>query len=329
MGLFSSIGGILGGIGGAVLGGPVGAVIGSGLGGSVGGAVEANKANKSAQGYYNEQMSFAQQQAQFQQDYARNAIQWRIEDAKKAGIHPLAALGVSNPSYSPVSAPSAPSYADSSTFDTGSEFGQNLNRASFQAKTQEQQIQSARLGMESIALQNRGLSLDNEFKMLQIRQLASQLQNTAASSAPAPKVNAKDTTGLPTAPEKQGYVGEPEVQFNPTAHDPNVFTMNAGNDVTGLWEDKDIAGIIPLDLWPIIKANFIDYGSRLRGKIVNGMVYSNARNGWVSVNGPYGKEALADRLGISNLVKPVRKFLNPRGRERFDPSEYARQFYTN
>lgn len=192
MGFFSSIGGILGGIGGAFLGGPVGAVIGSGLGGSVGSAVDGNSANKQAQGYYNSQMDFAREQAQFQQDYAKNVMQWRVEDAKKAGIHPLAALGVSNPSYSPVSSPSAPAIQDSSAFDTGSEFGQNLNRASFQAKTQAQQLQSARLGMEQINLQNRGLELDNDFKMLQIQQLASQLQNAAASSAPSPEVNAKN-----------------------------------------------------------------------------------------------------------------------------------------
>lgn len=247
MGLFSSIGGILGGIGGAVLGGPVlggslGAVIGSGLGGSVGGAVDANKANKSAQGYYNEQMSFAQQQAQFQQDYARNAIQWRIEDAKKAGIHPLAALGVSNPSYSPVSAPSAPSYADSSSFDTGSEFGQNLNRASFQAKTQEQQIQSARLGMESIELQNRGLSLDNEFKMLQIQQLASQLQNAEVSSAPAPKVNQNVDTQLPSG------------RSITSGTRPLLDATRVGNSIT-LHINHDISDAITEDLARNLAAN--------------------------------------------------------------------------
>lgn len=33
----------------------------------------------------------------------KNSIQWRVEDAKKAGIHPLAALGAPVASYSPVS----------------------------------------------------------------------------------------------------------------------------------------------------------------------------------------------------------------------------------
>lgn len=38
---------------------------------------------------------------QFQQDMARNQIQWRVEDAKKAGIHPLYALGPTGMQYSP------------------------------------------------------------------------------------------------------------------------------------------------------------------------------------------------------------------------------------
>lgn len=201
MGFFSSVGGILGGIGGAFLGGPVGAVIGSGLGGSVGGAVDSNQANKQAQGYYNSQMDFAREQMQFQQDYAKNVMQWRVEDAKNAGVHPMAALGVSNPSYSPVSSPTAPQIYDSGQFDTGSTFGQSLNRASFEAKTQAQQAHAAQLGFQQIELQNQGLSYDNQYKALQITQLASELQRNAISSAPAPSLDGKVPGGIDGQPD--------------------------------------------------------------------------------------------------------------------------------
>lgn len=200
MGLFSSIGGILGGVVGLPFG-PIGAVVGAGLGGAVGGSVDANQANKKAQGYYNQQMSFAQQQAQFQQDYVKNMMQWRVEDAKNAGVHPMAALGVSNPSYSPVSAPSAPEIYDSSQFDTGSTFGQSLNRASMQAKTQAQQEKAASLGFQQIDLQNQGLSLDNQYKALQIAQLTSELQRNAASSAPAPSLTGQVPGGIDGQPD--------------------------------------------------------------------------------------------------------------------------------
>lgn len=37
-----------------------------------------------------------------QREFAQKGIRWRVSDAKKAGIHPLYALGASTPSFSPV-----------------------------------------------------------------------------------------------------------------------------------------------------------------------------------------------------------------------------------
>ncbi|UDN67490.1 DNA pilot protein [robinz microvirus RP_32] len=39
-----------------------------------------------------------------QKEFAQSGIQWKVEDAKKAGIHPLAALGAQTTSFAPVSA---------------------------------------------------------------------------------------------------------------------------------------------------------------------------------------------------------------------------------
>ncbi len=47
------------------------------------------------------QKNFEANQRQ-QREFAQNAIQWRVADAKKAGLHPLAALGSQGISYSPV-----------------------------------------------------------------------------------------------------------------------------------------------------------------------------------------------------------------------------------
>lgn len=47
--------------------------------------------------------SAADQQADNQIKFAKNAIQWKVADATKAGIHPLYALGANTTSYSPVS----------------------------------------------------------------------------------------------------------------------------------------------------------------------------------------------------------------------------------
>lgn len=46
----------------------------------------------------------AKKQAALQKQFAQNQIQWKVADAKAAGVHPLAALGVTPMHYSPVSA---------------------------------------------------------------------------------------------------------------------------------------------------------------------------------------------------------------------------------
>lgn len=42
-------------------------------------------------------------QIEAQREFAQNGVQWKVADAKKAGIHPLAALGAQTHSFSPVS----------------------------------------------------------------------------------------------------------------------------------------------------------------------------------------------------------------------------------
>lgn len=42
-------------------------------------------------------------EAAAQKEFAQHGIQWRVEDAKAAGVHPLFALGANTPTYSPTS----------------------------------------------------------------------------------------------------------------------------------------------------------------------------------------------------------------------------------
>lgn len=44
----------------------------------------------------------AEDQTKLQKEFAQNAIQWKVADATKAGLHPLAALGANTVSYSPM-----------------------------------------------------------------------------------------------------------------------------------------------------------------------------------------------------------------------------------
>lgn len=70
---------------------PLGAIIGA-LGSLIGGSMSSNAQKKAAQMNIDLQKEFAQQ-----------GIRWKVEDAKAAGIHPLAALGANTIGFSPVS----------------------------------------------------------------------------------------------------------------------------------------------------------------------------------------------------------------------------------
>lgn len=60
---------------------------------------------------------------EMQEQFARNGLRWRMEDAQAAGIHPLAALGF-NPSQ-----PSPVAVGDTGVGDAYSRLGQNIGRA--------------------------------------------------------------------------------------------------------------------------------------------------------------------------------------------------------
>lgn len=50
----------------------------------------------------------ARRQIDYQYDFAKNGIGWRVADAKKNGIHPLYALGANTPTYTPVDMSQSP-----------------------------------------------------------------------------------------------------------------------------------------------------------------------------------------------------------------------------
>lgn len=107
MGFFSNI---FSDIVGPVVGGLIG---GFGAESSADNTTEANREN-----------------ASLQREFAQNGVRWRVDDARAAGINPLAALGMN-----PVSA--SPSFiGDDSYGDSLSDMGQDLSRAIGATRTQ-------------------------------------------------------------------------------------------------------------------------------------------------------------------------------------------------
>lgn len=79
----------------ATLGG-AGIQAGGALAGGLIGLIGARMANKSQEKMHKENM-------RMQREFAQNSIKWRVDDAKRAGIHPLAALGSQATYYTPTS----------------------------------------------------------------------------------------------------------------------------------------------------------------------------------------------------------------------------------
>lgn len=102
------------------------------------------------------------QNADLQREFAQNGITWKVEDAKRAGIHPLYALGAQTLGASP-------SYVSSNSMGSAlAEAGQNLSR-SIHAKSTSADRLAERLAMAQIE----GQELENKYKAVQLSKLDS------------------------------------------------------------------------------------------------------------------------------------------------------------
>lgn len=148
------------------LGSIAGSLISGGFG-LAGGAINAS-ASKSA----------AREQARLQREFAQNGIQWRVADAKKAGIHPLYALGANTATYTPVSQDS--SGLGNAVADAGAYLGKAVDGAIDKDTRRELEQQNLlytqlmREGqLEEQRQRVRGLMLQNDEQEFQNARLAS------------------------------------------------------------------------------------------------------------------------------------------------------------
>lgn len=148
----------------------------------------------------------AERNIALQKQFAQEGIQWKVEDAKKAGVHPLYALGANTTSYQPVSVGDSigPALAD---------MGQDLGRAVTATRGPDDRMYDAKV--KALDLQH--MELRNELMASEIA------RNYQPSVGPGIPVNA---TGRPpvtiddplfgsvrmpgglTADELQGQIGE-------------------------------------------------------------------------------------------------------------------------
>lgn len=147
MGLFSSIGDALGGAIGGIVGGVTGLF----------GNKQTNSANASINAA---QMQLAREQLEYQKELHKNQIRWRVEDAQKAGLHPMAALGLQSSSFSPVSSSFTPMQAND--YSWIGDIGQSVGYAAMKAKDKQQQREALMLAKKQSALSLRNMELQNQ-----------------------------------------------------------------------------------------------------------------------------------------------------------------------
>ena len=184
---------------------------GTAIGGAIGSSLDDNAADRSADGLRTSQMADSraaqQQQNEYniardtqayerQKEFAQMGIRWRTDDAKAAGLHPLAVLGASGASYSPTitagSQYEAPAYAPRSTSNSDAfsqQMGQDLRRAEIVTKTETERKMEA-LTLRRMELQNALLEGQNAAQWSQLMGPISAPPAPAATGATVAPVGA-------------------------------------------------------------------------------------------------------------------------------------------
>lgn len=146
-GLKSGAGNLLGAAGGAAYG-PIGAILGQ----AVGGGIADREKKKQEEAQWGREFAA-------QKEFAQMGVRWKAEDARAAGLHPLAAMGAQTVSYAP-QAVGGSGYGGSAFAD----MGQNLSNIMSATSTANEK--------EMHALQIQGMQLDNQNRFMdaQIKQ---------------------------------------------------------------------------------------------------------------------------------------------------------------
>lgn len=173
----------------------------------------------------------AAQAREWQVNAFKNQLQWRVEDAKKAGIHPLAAIGA--PTFSP--APISVSHqTDSSMPNAVANMGQDIGRAMLANRGSTERDQAFADQMKAYSLE--GMRLDNEIKRASFQ--SSMMRLAQASNA---------NPGFPatrTAIPGQGNTALPDTSILYNRTDPTLSNSPAVPDVT--YSKTTAGGLYPV-----------------------------------------------------------------------------------
>lgn len=149
----------------------------------------------------------AEKQAALAREFAQNGIKWKVEDAKRSGVHPLYALGA------PTISPGSVYVGDSSMGNAVSSMGQNISRAMSATATQGERDDSFTKTSQALQLENMGLQ--NEL-------LKSRVATSRAQIGP-PMPPVLDPPGIP---EKNKHDDRPPLYMGGTKWGTDPLTTN-------------------------------------------------------------------------------------------------------
>lgn len=163
-----------------------------------------------------------------QKEFAQNGVRWKMEDAARAGLHPLVGAGAQAQSFSPISVGSSPNHSMGNAM---SDIGQNIGRAISTTQTQNERTISD--------LQVKTMQADLDGKLI---------DNAARrSSMSAPSQIAPAFPGDPQLISGQGdtrqYIQDQKLQR--TGMNPQAMDKEAGS-VPGVGWYATPTGLIPV-----------------------------------------------------------------------------------
>lgn len=211
--ILGSIGSFLGGAG----------QFAGGLSGLFGGGGGRSDNSTFYQNWRNDDMAWSREQFDrneaLQREFAQNGIRWRVEDAKAAGLHPLAALGSAGSSYSPSITAGGGNYqVDQGRPDRGADIGsslanmgQGVGRALMATSTPAERVQTASQMIQESQLVEMNdrkikmMDMDIAYKAAQYAVLTQQQgPGMPPNIAPGPKSQIDPTPGHTETAEPMG-----------------------------------------------------------------------------------------------------------------------------
>jgi hypothetical protein len=150
---------------------------------------------------FKEQMQMSREQMAMQREFAQMGIRWKVHDAQKAGLHPLAALGANTMSFNPVSVGNAP-------YHEAIPQGQDISRGIQSMWTMAERVLALKQSKESHDVLIEGERLRNA-------KLVRELQNSPVLPTGNPSGVSTGQAGVNQVPAEQVISGRVGVEKAP------------------------------------------------------------------------------------------------------------------